>query len=82
MSVPLEMEMDIEQFDILEQKIERLVETIKQLRQEKESLTERLQIQEERLSDLTAQIEELKASRDLAKKKVLSLLEKIEQVDI
>jgi len=74
--------MDIEQFDILEQKIERLVETIKQLRQEKESLTERLQIQEERLSDLTAQIEELKASRDLAKKKVLSLLEKIEQVDI
>ena len=73
---------DIDQFDLLEQKIDRLIESVALLKKEKESIAEKAQIQEERLADLTAQLEGLKTARDKAKQKVVSLLEKIENLGI
>ncbi len=73
---------DIDQFQVLEEKIEGLIEKIRTLKKEKESFSEKAQIQEERLADQNEQILRLKESRDGAKRRIVSLLEKIEQIDI
>jgi FtsZ-binding cell division protein ZapB len=74
-------EEDTDQFQLLEEKIDKLITTIKALKSEKESLTEKLQIQEERLTDLSHEVEGLKSARDKARQRIVSLLEKIEQID-
>ncbi|MBW2097001.1 MAG: cell division protein ZapB, partial [Deltaproteobacteria bacterium] len=74
------MSTEIDQFDILEQKIDALVEVITALKKEKEALVEKTQIQEEKLTDLGAQVEELKSGRDKAKQRIIALLEKLEQI--
>ncbi len=73
---------DIDQFQLLEEKIDNLVEFMKALKREKESFAEKFQIQEEKLANLTEQVQNLRAARDNAKQRVISLLEKIEQIDI
>ncbi len=73
---------EIEQFELLEQKVNSLLDLIKRLRSEKDSLLEKVQIQEGKIGDLTSQLEELKAGRDKAKQRILQLLEKIEQLDL
>ena len=73
---------DIDQFQALEQKIDSLIEMITTLKKEKDAFSEKFFIQEEKLADLSKQIEGLKAGRDNAKQKIISLLEKIEQVEI
>jgi len=76
------MSTEIDQFDILEQKIDALVEVITALKKEKEALVEKTQIQEEKLTDLGAQVEELKSGRDKAKQRIIALLEKLEQITL
>jgi cell division protein ZapB len=73
---------EIEQFQLLEEKVNNLISLIMGLRKEKESLTEKFRIQEEKLTDLTQQLEDLRGARDKAKQRIVSLLEKIEQVEI
>ncbi|MCD6306425.1 MAG: cell division protein ZapB [Deltaproteobacteria bacterium] len=72
---------DADQFQLLEEKIDKLIGTIRTLKAEKESLAEKVHIQEERLADLTREVEGLKAGRDKAKQRIVSLLEKIEQIE-
>ncbi len=73
---------DIDQLQVLEDKVDGLIKKLTSLRAENHSLSEKVQIQEERLGDLTTQIETLKSSRDQARQKIVTLLEKIEQLDI
>jgi len=73
---------DIEQFDALEEKIDALLELVENLKNEKRALSERLQIQEEKIADLSKQVEAFKSGRDKAKQKILQLLEKLEQVEL
>ena len=73
---------DIEQFELLEQKVDSLLELLENLKKEKEALAERVQIQEEKIADLNAQLEALKSGRDKAKQKILHLLEKLERVEL
>jgi FtsZ-binding cell division protein ZapB len=75
-------EADIDQFQLLEEKIDRLIAMIGELREEKETLAENARIQDERIADLTTQLESLKSSRDRAKQRIISLLEKMEQIGI
>lgn len=70
---------DIEQFQILEEKIDSLIDLISSLKKQNEYLSEKNEIQEEKISDLNVQIESLRAARDGAKQKIILLLEKIEQ---
>jgi len=74
-------EEESDQFQLLEEKIDKLIATIRTLKTEKESLSEKLHIQEERLTDLTREVEGLKAGRDKARQRIVSLLEKIEQIE-
>jgi len=73
---------DIDQFQILEEKIDKLIESITALKREKESLAEKVQIQTEKLADLTDQLEGLRTARDRAKQRIVALLEKMEQIAI
>jgi len=76
----LNSEEGVDQFQLLEDKIDNLIEMIKSLKKEKESFAEKFQIQEEKLTDLAKEVDRLKSGRDKAKQRILSLLEKMEQV--
>ena len=71
---------DTDQFQLLEEKIDGLIETVTALRRDKESFAQRFLIQETKLSELTEELEALKTIRDKARQKVVSLLEKIEKL--
>ena len=73
---------DVDQFQLLEQKIDGLIELITDLRNEKTLLAEKVQTQEQTISELRMQVENLNANRDRAKQKIVSLLEKIERIEI
>ena len=73
---------EIDQFQVLEAKVDSLIKFAHSLKKEKESLLEKLHIQEEKIANLTGELETLKGSRDKAKQRVLSLLEKLEQIEI
>ena len=77
----LNSEEEIDQFKLLEEKIDKLITSIKTLKAEKESLNEKCQIQEEKLTNLTREVEDLKLGRDKARQRIVSLLEKIEQIE-
>ena len=72
---------DIDQFQLLEEKIDSLIELISTLKRERESFGEKLRIQEEKVADLTRQIEGLRSGRDSARQRIVSLLEKIERAE-
>ncbi|UCF82890.1 MAG: cell division protein ZapB [Desulfobacteraceae bacterium] len=73
---------EIEQFQILEEKVDRLIQYIISLKREKEALAEKVQVQAERLADLTDELESSRSAKDGAKHRIAALLEKIEQIDI
>ena len=73
---------EIDQFQLLEEKIDNLIEFITVLKREKESIAEKAQIQDEKIADLNKQLESLKAGRDSARQRIISLLEKIENLGI
>jgi uncharacterized coiled-coil DUF342 family protein len=73
---------ELEQFQLLEQKIDSLLELVGDLKKEKAALAEQAHIQEEKLVDLSEQVSALKAGRDKARQKIVSLLERIEQAEV
>jgi uncharacterized coiled-coil DUF342 family protein len=73
---------EMDQFQVLEAKVDSLIKFANSLKKEKESMLEKLHIQEGKIADLTSELENLKGSRDKAKQKILSLLEKLEQIEI
>ncbi|KPK15668.1 MAG: hypothetical protein AMK69_27200 [Nitrospira bacterium SG8_3] len=73
---------DMDQFQLLEEKIDSLIQFIATLKKENESLAEKLHIQAEKLTNLTQELEQLKAARGKVKQRVVTLLERIEQADI
>jgi chromosome segregation ATPase len=73
---------EMDQFQVLEAKVDSLIKFASSLKKEKESMLEKLHIQEGKIADLASELESLKGSRDKAKQRVLSLLEKLEQIEI
>jgi hypothetical protein len=73
---------EMDQFQVLEAKVDSLIKFAHSLKKEKESLLEKLHIQEGKIADLISELETLKDSRDKAKQRVLSLLEKLEQIEV
>lgn len=71
----------VDQFKILEDKIDKLIDYITALKKEKAALADKNQSQEERLADLTDQLENSRTSRDGVKQRIAALLEKMEQID-
>ena len=73
---------EVDQFKLLEEKIDTLIQFISSLKKERESLIEKTHIQEEKIADLKGEVEQLKAAKDKAKQRIIFLLEKMEQLDI
>jgi archaellum component FlaC len=73
---------ELEQFALLEQKIESLISLAGSLRDEKINLQKRIQGQEEKIGSLTNEIEMLKAHSDLVRQRIVALLEKIEKFNV
>ena len=71
-----------DQFEVLETKVDSLIRFVGSLKKEKESLLEKVSIQEEKIADLSSEVENLRAARDKAKQRVLFLLEKLDQINI
>ena len=73
---------EMDQFQALESKVDSLIKFANSLKKEKESLLEKVHIQEGKIADLISELDNLKGSRDKVKQRVLSLLEKLEQIEI
>ena len=69
-------------FKVLEEKVGVLLKKITSLKEEKESLIEKIRQQEGVIKDLADKVDDLKVKKDSAKDRISSILEKIEQMDI
>ena len=78
----MEIVEEIDQFELLEKKIDALISLVKSLTQERDSLAEKAQILEGKVSDVMGEVDSLRTARDSARQRIVSLLEKIEQLDI
>ncbi|MBW1804993.1 MAG: cell division protein ZapB [Deltaproteobacteria bacterium] len=78
----MEQKTEMDHFGLLEEKVGSLIDRIASLQKEKESLAEILQVRDERIKEFSQEVEMLKAARDKARVRILSLLEKIGQLDI
>jgi FtsZ-binding cell division protein ZapB len=72
---------EMDQFQILEEKIDSLLETIAGLRRETSSLRGELKVQEEQIGGLNGEIDRLKSAQERARQRVTALLGKIEQIE-
>ena len=71
---------EMDQFFMLEEKVDVLVKAINALTQERDSLRQKFQAQQEKMAQAIREIEELKSAREDAKQRIASLLDKIEKV--
>jgi len=73
---------DLEQFSILEQKVESLISLVSSLKEEKIDLEKKVQGQGERISSFANEIDKLKADKGLVRERIVTLLEKIEKINL
>ena len=78
----MEIGEETDKFQLLEEKVDSLIKYITLLRNEKDQLMEKIHAQEGKIEDLTGEVARLKEVRDNAKQRMVSLLEKIEKLDI
>ena len=70
---------ELNQFGLLEEKIESLISLVSSLYEEKANLEKNIQGQEKKFSLLTKEIETLEIDRDVIRKRIATLLEKINE---
>ena len=78
----MERDGEIDQFQLLEEKVDSLIQFIEVYKQEKESLSEKIRLQEKKIAGLTGDMKQLQGARDKAKQMISSLLSKIEQLEL
>ena len=78
----MERDGELDQFQLLEERVDSLIQFIEAFKKEKKSSIERTRIQEKKIADLTGDIDLLTGARDRAKQMISSLLAKIEQLEL
>ncbi len=73
---------EVDHFQLLEEKIDRLIRLVNSLKEEKERMENRLKEQDATIDELRQQVEELQADKDRAKERIKNVLDKIDQLDI
>ena len=73
---------EMDQFQLLEERVDSLIRFIEAFKKEKESLIEKIRLQEEKIVDLTGDVALFKGAQDRAKQMISSLLAKIEQLEL
>jgi len=69
----------LNQFGLLEEKIESLISLVGSLNEEKADLERNIHSQEKKLGSLTKEIETLGVDRDAIRKRITTLLEKMNE---
>ena len=72
----------LDQFGMLEEKVQSLISLVLSFREEKIATEKKLQNQNEKTDLLNDEIERLNGNRELARKKIATLLKKIESVNM
>jgi len=70
---------ELDKFDLLEEKIESLISQVGSFNEEKGALERNINGQEQKIHSLTKEIETLEIDRDLIRKRIATLLEKIDK---
>jgi hypothetical protein len=73
---------ELDQFQVLEEKIETLIRHVTSVRKEKEELAEKIRVQDGKIASLMSDVERLTRGRDKARERVFSLLEKLKQAGV
>jgi uncharacterized coiled-coil DUF342 family protein len=73
---------EIEQFELLEQRVETLISALGSLNEQKMMLERTARTQEEELGTLRSEIDTLRADRDVVQKRIANLLEKIAECEV
>jgi cell division protein ZapB len=73
---------ELNQFGLLEEKIESLISLVSSLNEEKANLKKNIQGQEKKVGSLTKEIETLEIDRDVIRKRIATLLEKINEFTV
>jgi FtsZ-binding cell division protein ZapB len=71
-----------DQFQLLEDRVDALIRLVESLRSEKAGLSEQVSGQEKRVSDLSAEVEQLRGASDEARRRIAALLKKIERLEL
>jgi FtsZ-binding cell division protein ZapB len=71
-----------DQFQLLEDRVDALIRLLETLRSEKAALSEQVDSQEKRVSDLSAEVEQLRGASGEARRRIAALLEKIERLEL
>lgn len=75
------IEEEQDQFQLLEDKIDRLIKLVGKLREDKASLEKKVEEQEQLIEDLQEQIKKLQADKERARERISYVLSKIDQID-
>jgi FtsZ-binding cell division protein ZapB len=78
----MEQNAQTDYFNILEEKVESLIDKIKSMKEEKESFIRKIQDQESRIADLDKELGRLKEVQDQAKDRIGSILERIDNLGV
>lgn len=78
----MERDGELDQFQLLEARVDSLIRFIEAFKKEKETFIEKIRVQEDKITDLTNEMELLKEARNKAKQRISSLLDKVEQLDL
>jgi septal ring factor EnvC (AmiA/AmiB activator) len=73
---------ELNQFGLLEEKIESLISLVGSLSEEKVNLERNMHGQEKKIGSLTKEIETLEIDRDVIRKRIETLLEKINEFTV
>jgi len=73
---------EIEQFELLEQRVETLISALGSLNEQKIMLERKARTQEEELGTLRSEIDTMRADREVVQKRIASLLEKIAECEV
>jgi len=75
-------EKEINQFEVLEQKILSLIQLAKALKREKEGLSEKFKTQQEDLTNISKELEGLRSERGRSRQRMATIMERIKLVDL
>jgi len=73
---------ELNQFGLLEEKIESLISLVRSLNEEKDNLERNMHGQEKTIGSLTKEIETVEIGRDVIRKRIATLLEKINEFTV
>ena len=73
---------NVDQFKLLEDKIDNLIQALSALKKEKVSLVERFELQKTKNDELINQVELFKGDKDKTRQKISSILEKIDRIEL